>query len=310
MEQSAIYGNRCLPETPAAGYLSGEGIIVHSIDEVNQALKRCEYLWVDIARDGIALYELPKRELATPMPASPQDAYEMASGFFSAQLAATDRWPKLADVSLAEQKADAEWAKAAAFNLHQAAETACACFLLVRTLYFPRSHNIKFLRSLAEDGEPRLIKAWPRATKLDRRRFGMVKRAYVEARYSANDEIGRDDLEALSDCVRRLRDLVEEVSCARLEGLWNAADPGAVLPERSWHVWKRQRKRRRPAFLGHLDRCGGLQQSVVRRRSRAARPPASDAHDLRDRDSLLSRGSRPAFRAPDRGRLLYRQRLP
>ncbi|MEN7537276.1 hypothetical protein [Aurantiacibacter flavus] len=36
--------------------------------------------------------------------------------------------------------------KHAAFNYHQATETAYACFLLVRTLYFPRSHNIKFLR--------------------------------------------------------------------------------------------------------------------------------------------------------------------
>ncbi|WP_345576023.1 nucleotidyltransferase domain-containing protein, partial [Stakelama sediminis] len=34
-------------------------IIVHSLDAVNQALSRGEYFWVDIARDGIALYELP-----------------------------------------------------------------------------------------------------------------------------------------------------------------------------------------------------------------------------------------------------------
>ncbi|MEA3016871.1 MAG: uncharacterized protein QOI38_1593, partial [Sphingomonadales bacterium] len=30
-------------------------IIVHSLDEVNQALKRGEYFWIDIVRDGIAL---------------------------------------------------------------------------------------------------------------------------------------------------------------------------------------------------------------------------------------------------------------
>ena len=50
----------------------------------------------------------------------------------------------------------------------------------------PRSHNIKFLRSLAEDKEQRLIEAWPRDNKLDRRRFELLKRAYVEARYSPN----------------------------------------------------------------------------------------------------------------------------
>ena len=103
--------------------------------------------------------------------------------------------------------------------LHQATERAYICFLLVRTLYFPRSHNIKFLRSLAEDKEPRLIEAWPRATKLDRRRFELLKRAYVEARYSANYEISEDDLEALTTYVRGLRDLVEHISLEWLANL-------------------------------------------------------------------------------------------
>ena len=49
-------------------------IIVHSIDEVNSALRRGEYFWVDIVRDGIAIYELPQHELATPMPLTPADA--------------------------------------------------------------------------------------------------------------------------------------------------------------------------------------------------------------------------------------------
>ncbi len=79
---------------------------------------------------------------------------------------------------------DLEWRKAAAFDLHQSVERAYICFLLVQTLYFPRSHNIKFLRSLAEDKEPRLVEAWPRETKQDRARFERLKRAYVEARYS------------------------------------------------------------------------------------------------------------------------------
>ena len=190
---------------------------------MNQALKRGEYFWVDIVRDGIALYELPQHELATPMPASPLDALAMAEGYFATQLGAIDRWLKLAEVSLNEQKADSEWSKTAAFNLHQATETAYACFLLVRTLYFPRSHNIKFLRSLAEDNEPRLIEAWPRATKLDRRRFELLKRAYVEARYSASYEVSRDDLEALTHSVRQLRDIVEVVSRERLDELRRAA---------------------------------------------------------------------------------------
>jgi predicted nucleotidyltransferase len=198
-------------------------IIVHPLDEVNQALSRGEYFWVDIARDGIVLYELPGSTLVTAKPLTVADAYEMAASYFSKQLAATDRWKKLADVSLIEGETDAEWARNAAFNFHQATETAYACYLLVRTLYFPRSHNIKFLRSLAEDKEPRLIQAWPREARIDRRRFELLKRAYVEARYSASYEISPEDLEALAASVRRLRDLVEEICRERLGELKAAA---------------------------------------------------------------------------------------
>jgi predicted nucleotidyltransferase/HEPN domain-containing protein len=196
-------------------------IIVHSIDEVNQALRRGEYFWVDIVRDGIALYELPQHELATPMPLTPADAYSMAAAYLEDWLGKIDSAIKLASFAVAEGES-----KDAAFLLHQAAERAYDCFLLVRTHYFPRSHNIKFLRSLAEDNEPRLIEAWPRATKLDRRRFELLKRAYVEARYSASYEIGPEDLEALMSSVRRLRDIVEEVSRERLEQLRAATEAG------------------------------------------------------------------------------------
>ena len=199
-------------------------IIVHSIDEVNQALKRGEYFWVDIVRDGIALYELPQHQLAAPMPASPRDALQMATEYFNEWLPGVDRSLATAETQAARGSDALGWRKDAAFTLHQATERAYACFLLVRTLYFPRSHNIRFLRSLAEDNEPRLVEAWPRATKLDRRRFELLKRAYVEARYSASYEISRDDLEALTRSVSQLRNIVEAVSRERLDELKRAAE--------------------------------------------------------------------------------------
>ena len=193
-------------------------IIVHSIDEVNQALRRGEYFWVDIARDGIALYELPRHDLAAPMPLTPADAYAMAQGYF-------DKWIVSADqfLHLAQEAISKGWTSVAAFQLHQATECLYICLLLARTLYFPRSHNIKFLRSLAEGKEPRLIDAWPRATKLERRRFELLKRAYIDARYSANYVIETDDLDALSKSVRSLREVVARVSTEWLEHLRDEA---------------------------------------------------------------------------------------
>lgn len=193
-------------------------IIVHSLDEVNQSLKRGEYFWIDIARDGILLYELPCHPLATPSPLTAADAYQMANAYFEEWLKKIDSGIKLSKFAIEEGEL-----KDAAFLLHQATERAYICFLLVRTLYFPRSHNIKFLRSLAEDNEPRLIDAWPRERRLDRRRFQLLKRAYVEARYSTAYEITVEELNSIVGCVRELRDIVEQVSRERLDHLRSVA---------------------------------------------------------------------------------------
>jgi predicted nucleotidyltransferase/HEPN domain-containing protein len=194
-------------------------IIVHSLDEVNQSLKRGEYFWVDIARDGIILYELPCHPLATPMPLTPADAYQMAQAYFDEWLTKVQDAIEIAEFCIEKRKL-----KDAAFTLHQATERAYICFLLVRTLYFPRSHNIKFLRSLAEDSEPRLIEAWPRERRIDRRRFQLLKRAYVEARYSTAYEISVEELNAILGCVRTLRGIVERVSHEQLKKL-RQSDP-------------------------------------------------------------------------------------
>jgi predicted nucleotidyltransferase/HEPN domain-containing protein len=199
-------------------------IIVHTLEEVNEGLSRGEYFWVDIARDGIALYELPGVALATPKPLTAADAYKMAQGYFAEWLPSIDRALATAKEQELKGADDLGWRKDAAFTLHQAAERAYTCFLLVRTHYVPRSHNLKFLRSLAEAKEPRLIDSWPRATKLDRRRFELTKRAYVEARYSASFEIGTDDLAAIAAAIRSLRDTVEAVSREWLDALREKAD--------------------------------------------------------------------------------------
>ena len=198
-------------------------IIVHTLNEVNQALQRGEYFWVDIVRDGVVLYELPQHALAAPRPLTPADALAMAEGYFEAESRSAANWLRMAELARREGS-DRDWRNKAVFNLHQATETVYACFLLVRTLYFPRSHNIKFLRSLSEDKEPRLVDAWPRATRLDRRRFELLKRAYVEARYSSSYEIGNEDLAALAETVNRLRDIVQALSLEQLEILRSEAN--------------------------------------------------------------------------------------
>lgn len=189
-------------------------LIVHDLQEVNEALRRGEYFWTDIVRDGIALYEVPGHPFATPTPVAPTEVLATAERHSAHWTKQLDDLLKGADFYVA-----ADSRKLAAFTLHQAVEAAYACFLLVHTFYFPRSHNIKFLRSLAEDVNTGLVEAWPREQRFDRRRCELLKRAYVEARYSDQYEASAEDLDWLMARARHLRDLVADLCQARINEL-------------------------------------------------------------------------------------------
>lgn len=199
-------------------------LIVHDLAEVNQALGRGEYFWTDIVRDGVALYEVPGHLFAAPKPMTAADSLEAAARHFAMRTADLELRLETARNQVMQSEQGPHVRKWAAFLLHQAVETAYACVLLVHTFYFPRSHNIKFLRSLAEDVDKRLIAAWPRETRVDRRRFELLKRAYVEARYSDQYDASPEDLAALTEAAIRLRDLVDQVCQERLDELRAQAD--------------------------------------------------------------------------------------
>ena len=106
--------------------------------------------------------------------------------------------------------------KEAAFQLHQATERFYHCVLLVLTLYSPKSHKLNFLRSQAERLAPELITAWPRDDRVSRRAWELLRRAYVEARYSKHYKITDEELSWIADRVALLRDDVRRVCEARL----------------------------------------------------------------------------------------------
>lgn len=198
-------------------------IIVHDLSEVNAALRRGEYFWTDIVRDGIALHEVPGHSLAQAQPMTAVNAVELAQAYLGQKVRDVQDWMRLSELALIEGPEDVRWRRKAAFNLHQAVEATYACFQLVHTFYFPRSHNIKFLRSLAEGVNTRLAEAWPREQRADRRRFELLKRAYVEARYSEQYDASAADLDWLMARARSLRDVVVQLCEARIRDLQEKA---------------------------------------------------------------------------------------
>jgi hypothetical protein len=89
----------------------------------------------------------------------------------------------------------------------------------VLTLYSPKSHKLNFLRSQAERLAPELIEAWPRNTRQAQRAWELLRRAYVDARYSPHYKITGEELEWISDRIEVLGRQVQQACQARLQEL-------------------------------------------------------------------------------------------
>lgn len=181
--------------------------IVHSLADVNRQLSRGRPFFIDIVRDGVALYDSADAEFARPQKLSPESAFREAKENFDEWFPSATRRYEIAQVAL--QK---DYRKEAAFDLHQVTERLYHCALLTQTLYSTKSHNLNFLRSQAERVAPELIAAWPRGSRFEKRAWELLKRAYVEARFSKRYAITAEELAWLSDRVADLQARVKQ-SC-------------------------------------------------------------------------------------------------
>jgi predicted nucleotidyltransferase len=188
--------------------------IVHSLADVNRRLKHGRYFFTDIVRDGVVLYEAPGHPFDRPKKLEPAEALVEAEGFFREWFDSAAAFARGAQFYIQDERP-----KEAAFSFHQATERLYHCFLLVQTLYSPKSHKLNFLRSQAEQLDGRLTAAWPRRTKFEQRCFELLRRAYVDARYSEHYKISAEELAWIDERIRTLSDLVRQACDERLSAL-------------------------------------------------------------------------------------------
>lgn len=192
--------------------------IVHTSREVTAGLSDGRYFFIDIARDGIALYQSDQTDLPEPQPKTPDQALAMAKEYFEEWLSQARAFYKMYEGGMS-----AGAYKQAAFILHQAAESYYHCVLLVCAFYTPHVHNLGFLATQAERIDPRLIDVWPRETKIDRSRFEKLKEAYVKARYSKHYRIREDELTWLGERVEALGHVVQVICEEHIAALERSA---------------------------------------------------------------------------------------
>ncbi|WP_298290576.1 nucleotidyltransferase and HEPN domain-containing protein [Novosphingobium sp.] len=192
--------------------------IVHTLGEVNDGLAHGRYFFMDVARDGIAIYEADDTELHTPKPKTPEQALAIAKEYFEEWMPAAQGMLETAMFSKCQLRY-----KDAAFLLHQTAERLYHCVLLVVTFYTPHVHNLGFLRTQAERIDRRLTYAWPSGSRKQRAMFEKLKEAYVKARYSKHYRISDEELAWLGEQIEELSRVVHIVCTERIAALEDLA---------------------------------------------------------------------------------------
>ena len=192
--------------------------IVHTLHEVNDGLAHGRFFFMDVARDGIALYQSEDSELAEPKPKTPDQALAMAREYFEEWFPSGGEFYDNFKFNLEQDRRNN-----AAFQLHQAVERLYHTVLLVVTFYTPHVHNIAFLRTQAERLDRRLTYVWPTDSRKERAMFEKLKDAYVKARYSKHYRISAEELAWLGGCVEELGRVVQTICKERIQMLERSA---------------------------------------------------------------------------------------
>lgn len=187
-------------------------LIVHEQQEVIRWLQQGHYFFRDIANEGIYLYSYSGKALPEGKPLTKAQCLPIAEKHYAQWFEGACDFVDGYEFYFSKNKL-----KLAAFNLHQAAERFYACLLLVLTNYRPKSHNIKMLHHMAINAagaDAPLNTLFIGQNRFEKRCIELLKRAYIDARYSEHFQISQEELTWLSQEVGRLKDVVN-VLCQR-----------------------------------------------------------------------------------------------
>ena len=181
-------------------------IIHHDIYFLNKKIKENYYFFIDIAQEGILLYDSGRHQLASPEPLSAAAQAQKAQGEL-------DYWLEKGHEFYDDFRGDLKKGRynLAAFLLHQATECYYSAILLVFTDYKPRWHNLKKLGRQVSSIHPRFQEVFPMRSEREKELFRLLKRAYVDARYEKNYVITKEELTYLGERVQLLGQLTKEI---------------------------------------------------------------------------------------------------
>jgi len=95
--------------------------------------------------------------------------------------------------------------------LHQAIERYITAYLLVKTGYRPKTHDIEKLYKLLISLDPKFKNWFDLKSPEEKEKLELLRQAYVEARYSDNYSISKDELSFLEKKGLNLKKIIDKL---------------------------------------------------------------------------------------------------
>ncbi|MCB2263758.1 MAG: HEPN domain-containing protein [Candidatus Thiosymbion ectosymbiont of Robbea hypermnestra] len=187
-------------------------LIAEDIQFVNRRLRKSQYFYIDIFREGIMLFDSGKFELAEPREITLKERKKLAKEDFEYWFTKAIKYKKYSDIAFGEDDKNES-----AFFLHQTVESLYGTILLVFTHYKPSTHDLEKLTSRVASVETRFLRIFPQGNDEEKRRFELLRKAYVSARYNPKFEITEEELKWLAERVMHLQNLTEQLCKEKIE---------------------------------------------------------------------------------------------
>lgn len=186
-------------------------IIVENTVGINRAIRRKHYFFYEIIKDGILFYDdgmfqfgkpkrLPYREIKQYAREEYEGCFDMAESFLKSGHTACK---------------DSNF-KYGSFELHQACERFYKTYLLVHSATRPKSHKLEVMGAMAKSRSREFANVFPINTPEEKEAFDKLCRAYIEARYSRDFTVSKDQYEYMLTRTEMLRKVTIRECTARM----------------------------------------------------------------------------------------------
>lgn len=187
-------------------------LIIEPVSLVNKQLEKGQYFFSDIKKEGVLLYDSGEYQLSEAKELNNKERKEIAQDDY-------DYWFHKGSGFLLHVALEKNDNSLCAFFLHQATESFYNTILLVFSGYKPKLHDIKKLGCMVSNYHNDLLKIFHLDTPEQKKCFELLREAYIEARYNKNYKINKAQLDYLTERVKKLKAITEQICLVEIERL-------------------------------------------------------------------------------------------